>query len=202
MLIGITARMRNGAMLKYREKYGLTQKAAADLAGINPTTWCAMELLRFDGWMGWPAIKRIADFLGVEPDEICPEEFRGTNLSAKRLAYREVEAKALLAAACPLALPSLMYDDVDLKDEVRCAMESLTEREKAVITRRFGLDGNPPQTLLEIGKLFHLTRERIRSIEAKAIRRMQHPAIANKLATLLDDCDADSRTAEVAAGGS
>ena len=61
-------------------------------------------------------------------------------------------------------------------DDLRAAMCSLNERERHVLELRFGLAGATPLTLEEIGQEFHLTRERIRQIEAKALARLRHPA--------------------------
>ena len=55
-------------------------------------------------------------------------------------------------------------------------MKDLTDREQEVITLRFGLDGNQPHTLEEVGQMFHVTRERIRQIEAKALRKLGAPS--------------------------
>ncbi|MEY2477375.1 MAG: polymerase primary sigma factor [Actinomycetota bacterium] len=61
-------------------------------------------------------------------------------------------------------------------DDLRAAMGSLSDRERLVLELRFGLAGTQPRTLEEIGRDFHLTRERIRQIEAKALARLRHPA--------------------------
>lgn len=60
--------------------------------------------------------------------------------------------------------------------QIALAMKDLTEREQEVITLRFGLDGNQPHTLEEVGQMFHVTRERIRQIEAKALRKLGAPS--------------------------
>lgn len=74
-----------------------------------------------------------------------------------------------------IAFASMLHDDL------MEAMDGLTEREKEIISRRFGLNGDTPMTLDDVGKQFGLTRERIRQIEAKALRKMQHPRRAYKL---------------------
>ncbi|MDU2374543.1 MAG: RNA polymerase sigma factor RpoD, partial [Peptoniphilus harei] len=62
-----------------------------------------------------------------------------------------------------------------LKEQLNTVLETLTEREKKVLTLRFGLDDGRARTLEEVGKEFDVTRERIRQIEAKALRKLRHP---------------------------
>jgi RNA polymerase primary sigma factor len=73
-----------------------------------------------------------------------------------------------------------------LKEELNEAMESLTERERNVIKLRFGLDDGKTRTLEEVGKEFNVTRERIRQIEAKALRKLRHPSRSRKLKDFLE----------------
>ena len=61
------------------------------------------------------------------------------------------------------------------RKQIDLAMKDLTEREQEVIVLRFGLDGSQPHTLEEVGQMFHVTRERIRQIEAKALRKLGAP---------------------------
>ncbi len=68
-----------------------------------------------------------------------------------------------------------------LKDEISDVLLTLTEREEKVIRLRFGLDDGKPMTLEEVGQLFGVTRERIRQIEAKALRKLKHPSRSRKL---------------------
>ena len=73
-----------------------------------------------------------------------------------------------------------------LKEQVEDVLESLTERERKVLQLRFGLDDGRSRTLEEVGKEFHVTRERIRQIEAKALRKLRHPSRSRKLKDYLD----------------
>ena len=73
-----------------------------------------------------------------------------------------------------------------LKDELYEIMKDLTDREERVLRLRYGLDDSRPRTLEEVGKEFGVTRERIRQIEAKAIRKLRHPTRAKRLGDYRD----------------
>ncbi len=72
-----------------------------------------------------------------------------------------------------------------LREEMEAVLASLSEREAEVLALRYGLGGGTPLTLEEVGKRFGVTRERIRQIETKAIRRLRHPTRSNKLRDFL-----------------
>ena len=74
-----------------------------------------------------------------------------------------------------------------LQETVRDVLAGLTPREAKVLRMRFGIDMNTDHTLEEVGKQFDVTRERIRQIEAKAIRKLKHPSRLDKLRTYLDN---------------
>ena len=71
-----------------------------------------------------------------------------------------------------------------LKSKVNEVLETLTPREAEVLRLRFGLKDGTPQTLEEVGKAFNVTRERIRQIEAKALRKLRHPSRSKHLKDL------------------
>ncbi|OLR64281.1 RNA polymerase sigma factor RpoD [Peptoniphilus porci] len=73
-----------------------------------------------------------------------------------------------------------------LKEQLNTVLETLTDREKKVLTLRFGLDDGRARTLEEVGKEFDVTRERIRQIEAKALRKLRHPSRSKKLKDYLE----------------
>jgi RNA polymerase primary sigma factor len=73
-----------------------------------------------------------------------------------------------------------------MRDATRRVLATLTPREERIIRMRFGVGMNTDQTLEEVGQQFSVTRERIRQIEAKVLRKLKHPSRANALRTFLD----------------
>ncbi len=85
--------------------------------------------------------------------------------------------------------PADMAAIVLLKDKIKDVLDSLTERERQVLEQRFGLVDGYSRTLEEVGKQFKVTRERIRQIEAKALRKMRHPTRLRQLEGFLEPKD-------------
>ncbi len=73
-----------------------------------------------------------------------------------------------------------------LKEDIEKVLSTLTDREARVVRMRFGLNSSRPMTLEEVGKKFGVTRERIRQIEAKALRKLKHPSMRKKLQDFLE----------------
>jgi len=102
----------------------------------------------------------------------------------------ESEAESKLLEAVFGQQVQTKFDEQRLKqirESVEKILKTLTYREREIIKLRYGIsDGYPQtQTLEEVGKIFKVTRERIRQVEAKAIRKLQHPVRARKLAEAL-----------------
>ena len=73
-----------------------------------------------------------------------------------------------------------------LKEQLSEVLSTLTPREERVLRLRFGLEDGRSRTLEEVGEVFNVTRERIRQIEAKALRKLRHPSRSKKLKDYLD----------------
>ena len=83
----------------------------------------------------------------------------------------------------------IMLDSVSfimLKEQLLNVLDTLTPREEKVLRLRYGIDDGKPRTLEEVGKEFNVTRERIRQIEAKALRKLRHPSRSRKLKDFLE----------------
>ena len=80
--------------------------------------------------------------------------------------------------------PGAVY--TSLRDATKEVLDTLTPREAKVLRMRFGIEMNTYHTLEEVGKQFDVTRERIRQIEAKALRKLRHPSRSERLRSFLD----------------
>ena len=83
--------------------------------------------------------------------------------------------------------PSEAVIDINLKEQTAAVLQTLTPREEKVIRMRFGIGDGSEHTLEEVGQRFSVTRERIRQIEAKALRKLRHPSRSRKLKTFLEN---------------
>jgi RNA polymerase primary sigma factor len=82
-----------------------------------------------------------------------------------------------------------------LKDRIEAVLKTLTYREREIIKLRYGIGDGYTYTLEEVGKIFKVTRERVRQVEAKAIRKLQHPVRARKLQGFLEAMKAGTQAA-------
>ena len=87
--------------------------------------------------------------------------------------------------------PSDAVINLNLKEQTSSVLKTLTPREEKVIKMRFGLDDGTEHTLEEVGQSFAVTRERIRQIEAKALRKLRHPSRSRKLRAFLEGASRD-----------
>jgi RNA polymerase primary sigma factor len=81
--------------------------------------------------------------------------------------------------------PSDAAINLNLKEQMACMLSTLTPREERIIKMRFGLVDGSEHTLEEVGRVFDVTRERIRQIEAKALRKLRHPSRSRRFRIFL-----------------
>lgn len=98
-----------------------------------------------------------------------------------------------MIADTSISTPYESAEETFIKENISKSLLVLNERERVVIMKRFGLDGGNPMTLEEIGKFYGITRERIRQIESKAMRKLKTPKVRNTLEDFYHDIDASSR---------
>jgi RNA polymerase sigma factor (sigma-70 family) len=118
------------------------------------------------------AKNRVSDYLDVYGNKNCVETIPLEYSYALSDAGKSPEEEAFLS---------------ELKRSVTYVLSYLTAREERVIRKRFGIGLNKDETLEEIGQEFCVTRERIRGIEAKALRKLKYPTLARKLRPFLPD---------------
>ncbi|MBI4209276.1 MAG: sigma-70 family RNA polymerase sigma factor [Deltaproteobacteria bacterium] len=83
--------------------------------------------------------------------------------------------------------PSTAVESISLSEETRKILATLTPREEEILKRRFGLGGRRPHSLEELGKVYNVTRERVRQIEAKALQKLKHPSRSRNLRNFHED---------------
>ena len=153
---------------------------------INRVKKTAGELLRKNGRE--PTAEEIAVRLEMEPDRVR---------ELLQLAQEPISLETPVGEEEDAHLEDFIQDEeagipVDeagrqlLRQELMNVLKSLTPREERVLTLRFGLEDGQARTLEELGKEFNVTRERIRQIEAKALRKLRHPSRAKRLRDYLE----------------
>ncbi len=130
-----------------------------------------------------PTIDEIAKEVGITPDKV--EEIHRISQDTTSLATPVGDDEdSFLGDFIEDTTQLSPYEETSnelLRESIEDVLESLDEREAKVLSLRFGLMGESPKTLEEVGRIFNVTRERIRQIEAKALRKLKHPSRSKKL---------------------
>jgi len=136
-----------------------------------------------------PSYKEIADSLNLTPERVeeIIDLFHHEPVSLETPVGEDEDSRLgdfVEDRASPA--PTEVASQQLLKEQIDRVLDELNEREKRVIQLRFGLKDGHPRTLEEVGKEFSVTRERIRQIEAKALRKLRHPQYSRKLRDYLE----------------
>ena len=123
-------------------------------------------------------VERVREIMKISQDPVSLETPIGEEEDSHLGDFIQDEHVAVPADAAAFTL---------LHEQLIEVLSTLTDREQKVLRLRFGLDDGRPRTLEEVGKQFNVTRERIRQIEAKALRKLRHPSRSRKLKDYLDD---------------
>ncbi len=148
---------------------------------INKIKKASAALLHENGHE--PTVEEIADYLGTPVDKIR-EAIRASQEPVSLETPIGEEEDSHLGDFIPdesALTPQDAASQAMLKEQLDSVLSTLTPREEKVIRLRFGLDDGRPRTLEEVGEVFDVTRERIRQIEAKALRKLRHPSRSKKL---------------------
>ncbi len=188
----------NLVMRDQRRRMGWTQMDLASVSGVGINDIQAME--RFKVLPGKLRIVndkliRVARTLEADFDELFPSEYlcamqktkyplwQGTFRWMREIYLDELSEDDLPEALSddPAELVEHQIYHQDLRQILEELLNDLSSRERLVMEKRFGWDGGDAQTFEEVGKLFGVTRERIRQIEAKAMRRLRHTSRSKRL---------------------
>ena len=135
-----------------------------------------------------PTPEEIADYMGITPEKVVEIQKIAQDPVSLETPIGEEEDSHLVdfIEDTKAAPPSDVAAQAMLREQLIQALHKLTPREEKVIRLRYGLDDGKQRTLEEVGKEFNVTRERIRQIEAKALRKLRNPTKSKKLRDYLD----------------
>lgn len=196
--VELTIKLRNNLLKERRLILGLTTVKMAEACGVAYALYIEYENMRASPVgrsrhrvLRWrPSAQKIADYHGCLPEELWPQALLAikqpevvTKINADEIAM----VAKLAASAEPSLLPELALDQGKLATAVAASLGGLTKRERNVLRRRFGLDGEEPETLATIGARMGVKQERVRQIEARALRKLRHPVKVRVLAEFSED---------------
>uniref|UniRef100_A0A6M3L6R0 Putative sigma-70 region domain containing protein n=1 Tax=viral metagenome TaxID=1070528 RepID=A0A6M3L6R0_9ZZZZ len=203
--VAALTKLKHGALRDAAVKLG-SQSALAKELNVTPSTigrWCNFKdypregriydkhsfesiekaLLRVTGHLVddlWPpALKAAID------DRLIPQQIeRRATIQAEALLEYAAHTQERLTYNPDEGMKSASRNE--LKDNLRKVLNSLTQREREIIKLRYGLDDGQTYTFREVGAIFKITQERVRQIEAKALRKLEQPSRAQHLVGHLD----------------
>jgi RNA polymerase primary sigma factor len=157
------------ALSQYAHQFNLPQKISDKISRLNKEAEALRKELGRE-----PRREELAERLRISPEEVADLELiqeKGLSLSDKIGDDEELEVEDRVSDELA---PSVEYQIIksSIEQQLRSVLGELDEREATVLKLRFGIDGDEPMTLQEIGDRMGLTRERIRQIEQKAIRKL------------------------------
>lgn len=198
--IGAQHRLFHAELRAWRQARGITQHQLSRMAGMQMQRVGALETFR-----AYPTADerdRLAEVTGIPAARLFPEWLREWATGPKVATTEHEVTQSMLGERTFRALPSPVDDieetecavDIELLgDAERRVMEqALSPRQRRILEKRFGLNDNEPQTLAEIGETEGVSRDRIRQIEAEALRKIRHPVGARALRPFLHEIDGRS----------
>jgi len=176
----------NARLIDARKARRWTQKYLSLLTGISSSQIGHIETLRTIP--SQQARGEICSALELSEDYLFPTSLMEA-LREGSFGHRVVELEENQLQQLPRSHPPMITQDgtlevemtLDLKKEFADVLSSLTTREQKVLSLRYGLGGDSPKTLEEVGLVFDRTREAIRVVEQKALRKLRHPSRSRRL---------------------
>lgn len=193
----VSIRLRNNRIKQCRLQLGLSTKEAAEKAGISYGIYLQYENLhsspigRQSEWR--PSALRLAVAFGQPPDYLWPDAVLTVRKPEVLAQLRAEKVLALAKFSTEVALleapsPDGPCEQSEMAEEIKSVLSAaLPEREAQVLSMRFGLDGGEGMTLEEVGEALSVGKERIRHIEAKALRTLRHPRYERQFKSLTGD---------------
>ena len=196
MRLRATLLLRNEAMIAARERLGLSQSALGKRANVPIGFIMRCEKLDYPKRAYEEKVIVLATFLKISVDDIVPTELVGETIRNRYIQKIQISPEHLLEYRDTFhsrnILPAV---DIELSeaeslnrvmDVLSGLLQTLSHREREILKLRFGLDGEEAHTLEEVGRIFRVCRDRVRQIEAKAIRKLQQPWRSEKLAAAIE----------------
>jgi len=183
MRLRTTTKIRNDHMIEARKKLRMSQAQLANRSFVTLETYAAFERLNYAYKKDPTGIisdaESIAMALGIPMAKVLPDGVLGFKIESNRSVVEDIDNGLFVESAYqnkPLLGPEDAASNVELRDHIKKALGALSFRERQIIEMRFGLNGEYPLTLEEVGRIFKITRERVRMVEAKALHTLQYPA--------------------------
>ncbi len=138
-----------------------------------------------------PSHQQIAEAMQMDINEVRQIFLMGATPTSLEQPIGELEGATIgdFLADTNICRPERAATNSLLRNELEKALTTLTPRERDIIKMRFGLDNGYMYTLEEVGRIFDVTRERVRQIEAKAVQKLRMPCRSNKLRGFLEECE-------------
>jgi RNA polymerase primary sigma factor len=180
--VGVRTFIYHEKLKQLRQEKGWTQAQLAIFCGLKPQRYGLIEQLKT--FPTQEEAQNISDILGIKVKELFPlwtfpmyknRPKHEQVIEVTPLQLQSVELKKLCAPDT-FSDQEKQIDGELLKKEIIKVLKTLTAREGAVLKMRFGLEGGEPKDLEAVGREFGVTKERIRQIEAKALRKLKHPS--------------------------
>lgn len=189
----IEIRVRNGRILALMRRAGHFSVASLCRAMGTPNQYSVAQIIdmktsplnRSGEWR--PYVLKMAEALNCLPDDLFTEAQRTSVMESNRavIAVSEAEVGSFLERARAAAMtPEHVAALHERKGLIHEAIATLTPRERSIVIDRFGLFGAEERTLEEVGATHGVTKDRIRQIEAKALRKLKHPKVSGGLRDL------------------